>query len=93
MHALRVKVIRAWLALVMVLPLLVSCGDPQPYESALVTVVNDTDRTLDATYLGYEFQLFGADELMLTGHVYDHAARLHSYELAAGIRDRLGVSC
>ena len=32
----------------------------------------------------------GADELMLTGHVFDHAARIRSYELAADIRDRLG---
>jgi len=25
----------------------------------------------------------GADELMLTAHIYDHAARLRSFELAA----------
>ncbi len=31
----------------------------------------------------------GADELMLTGHVFDHAARIRSYELAAEVRDRL----
>jgi hypothetical protein len=26
----------------------------------------------------------GADELMLTAHIFDHAARLRSFELAAG---------
>jgi luciferase family oxidoreductase group 1 len=30
-----------------------------------------------------------ADELIVSGHIFDHAARLHSYELAARIRDRL----
>jgi luciferase family oxidoreductase group 1 len=29
----------------------------------------------------------GVDELMLTGHIYDHAARLRSFEIAAGIRE------
>lgn len=29
------------------------------------------------------------DELMITGHVFDHAARLRSYELTAGIREEL----
>lgn len=29
----------------------------------------------------------GADELMITSQVFDHAARLRSYELLAGIRD------
>ncbi|HET7457941.1 MAG TPA: LLM class flavin-dependent oxidoreductase [Gemmatimonadaceae bacterium] len=27
----------------------------------------------------------GADELMVTSQIYDHAARLHSYEIAAGV--------
>lgn len=31
----------------------------------------------------------GADELMLTGQIYDHKARLHSFEIAAEIRDSL----
>lgn len=31
----------------------------------------------------------GADELMVTSQVFDHAARLRSYELLAGIRDGL----
>jgi len=29
------------------------------------------------------------DELLLAGHFYDHAARVHSFEIAAGVRDRL----
>jgi luciferase family oxidoreductase group 1 len=32
-----------------------------------------------------------ADELMLTAQIYDHAARLRSFELAAGIRDALAA--
>lgn len=31
----------------------------------------------------------GADELMLTGQIYDHKARLHSFEIAAEVRERL----
>jgi luciferase family oxidoreductase group 1 len=30
-----------------------------------------------------------ANELIVSGHIFDHAARLHSYELAARIRDSL----
>ena len=29
------------------------------------------------------------DELMIAGHFHDHAARLRSFEIAAGVRDRL----
>jgi len=32
----------------------------------------------------------GADELMTTGQIYDHTARLRSFEIAAEVRDRLG---
>ena len=32
----------------------------------------------------------GPDELMVTGHFHDHAARLRSFEIAAEVRDRLG---
>jgi alkanesulfonate monooxygenase SsuD/methylene tetrahydromethanopterin reductase-like flavin-dependent oxidoreductase (luciferase family) len=28
----------------------------------------------------------GADELMITSQIFDHAARLRSYEITAGIR-------
>jgi luciferase family oxidoreductase group 1 len=31
--------------------------------------------------------LTSADELMITGHVYDHAARLRSFEIVAGLRE------
>ncbi len=31
----------------------------------------------------------GADELMVAAQIYDHAARLHSYEIVAGARDAL----
>ena len=30
-----------------------------------------------------------ADELIVSGHIFEHAARLHSYELAARVRDSL----
>jgi luciferase family oxidoreductase group 1 len=33
----------------------------------------------------------GADELMITSQIYDHAARLRSYELAAQVRDALAT--
>jgi len=32
------------------------------------------------------------DELIVTGHFYDHAARLRSFEITAQVRDRLAVS-
>ena len=32
-----------------------------------------------------------ADELIVSGHIFDHAARLHSYELTARVRDNLGL--
>jgi alkanesulfonate monooxygenase SsuD/methylene tetrahydromethanopterin reductase-like flavin-dependent oxidoreductase (luciferase family) len=31
----------------------------------------------------------GADELIVASAIHDHAARLRSYELLAGVRDRL----
>jgi alkanesulfonate monooxygenase SsuD/methylene tetrahydromethanopterin reductase-like flavin-dependent oxidoreductase (luciferase family) len=34
----------------------------------------------------------GADELMVTCNVFDHAARLRSYAILAGARDRLPVA-
>ncbi|HEV2861892.1 MAG TPA: LLM class flavin-dependent oxidoreductase [Pyrinomonadaceae bacterium] len=33
----------------------------------------------------------GVDELMVAGHIYDHAARLRSFEIAAAVRDELEV--
>jgi hypothetical protein len=32
-----------------------------------------------------------ADELMLTAQIYDHAARLRSFEIAAEVRDRIAA--
>jgi len=32
----------------------------------------------------------GADELMVTSQIFDHAARLRSYEITAQIRERIG---
>jgi luciferase family oxidoreductase group 1 len=34
-------------------------------------------------------ELTGADELIVSGHIHDHAARLRSFELAAGLWSRL----
>ena len=34
---------------------------------------------------------FAPDELMLTANVFDHAARLRSFEIAAAVRERLGA--
>jgi hypothetical protein len=31
----------------------------------------------------------GADELMLTAQIYDHAARLRSFEIAAQVREAI----
>jgi alkanesulfonate monooxygenase SsuD/methylene tetrahydromethanopterin reductase-like flavin-dependent oxidoreductase (luciferase family) len=33
----------------------------------------------------------GADELITTGQIYDHAERLRSFEIAARVRERLGA--
>jgi hypothetical protein len=32
-----------------------------------------------------------ADELILTGQIYDHAARLRSYEIGAQVRDAMAA--
>jgi len=34
----------------------------------------------------------GADELMVTAQIFDHAARLRSFELSAGARDQLAAA-
>jgi luciferase family oxidoreductase group 1 len=34
----------------------------------------------------------GADELILTGQIYDHAARLRSFEIAAAVRDEINAA-
>jgi luciferase family oxidoreductase group 1 len=47
------------------------------------TVRHGLQRILDET---------GADELILTGQIYDHAARLRSFEIAAGVRSELNLA-
>ncbi|MNV74068.1 hypothetical protein D3C71_1672580 [compost metagenome] len=31
----------------------------------------------------------GADEIMVNGQIFDHQARLHSFEIVAGVKDTL----
>jgi alkanesulfonate monooxygenase SsuD/methylene tetrahydromethanopterin reductase-like flavin-dependent oxidoreductase (luciferase family) len=49
-------------------------GSPQTVHSALSAFIKRTR----------------PDELMITSQIFDHAARLHSYEIAARVRDSLG---
>jgi luciferase family oxidoreductase group 1 len=39
--------------------------------------------------VGSFLEMTKADELIVSGHIFEHSARLHSYELAARIRDSL----
>ncbi len=32
----------------------------------------------------------GADELILTSQIFDHAARVRSFEIVAGLREQIG---
>jgi luciferase family oxidoreductase group 1 len=50
-------------------------GTPEVVERGLKTLIADT----------------AADELMTTGQIYDHAARLRSFQIAAEVRDRLAA--
>jgi alkanesulfonate monooxygenase SsuD/methylene tetrahydromethanopterin reductase-like flavin-dependent oxidoreductase (luciferase family) len=64
-----------------------------PHERALL------DQVLSCTAIGspatvaQEVKAFvartGADELMITSHIFDQAARLRSYELTARVHDQL----
>lgn len=36
-------------------------------------------------------QQSGTDELIVTGHIFDHAARLRSFEIVAQLRDELAT--
>lgn len=49
-------------------------GDPEQVAAGIRSVLEDT----------------GADELMLTGQIFDHAARLRSFEIVAEVRASLG---
>lgn len=44
-----------------------------------------------AAGLGDFLAATGADELMVTAHVFDHRARLRSYEILSGIRDQIAA--
>ena len=48
-------------------------GDPDTVREGLLSIIEQT----------------GADELILTAQIYDHAARLHSFEIAAQVRDEI----
>jgi alkanesulfonate monooxygenase SsuD/methylene tetrahydromethanopterin reductase-like flavin-dependent oxidoreductase (luciferase family) len=48
-------------------------GDPDTVREGLLSVIEQT----------------GADELILTAQIYDHAARLRSFEIAAQVRDEI----
>ena len=48
-------------------------GDPATVREGLLSIIEQT----------------GADELILTAQIYDHAARLHSFEIAAQVRDEI----
>jgi luciferase family oxidoreductase group 1 len=48
-------------------------GGPDAIEHGLASVIRQT----------------GADELMITAQCFDHAARLHSFDIAADVRERL----
>ncbi|APW38613.1 luciferase family oxidoreductase [Rhodoferax koreense] len=60
------------------------------------------DQTLSCSAIGApdtvrrQLQAFiertGADELMITSQIYDHAARVHSYEIAAEVRSDVAVA-
>lgn len=50
-------------------------GSPAVVEERLKALIADT----------------AADELMTTGQIYDHAARLRSFEITAEVRDRLAM--
>jgi luciferase family oxidoreductase group 1 len=50
-------------------------GSPDVVEAKLKTLIAET----------------GADELIATGQIYDHDARLRSFEIAAEVRERLGA--
>jgi luciferase family oxidoreductase group 1 len=58
--------------------------------SLAYTVIGDRDEVRDG--LVSVIEETGADELMLTGQIYDHAARLRSFEIAAQVRDELAAA-
>ncbi|MFN4090795.1 MAG: LLM class flavin-dependent oxidoreductase [Alphaproteobacteria bacterium] len=67
----------------------------EPYERAMVAqalacaVVGDPDQVRRG--LADFVERTGADEIMATGQIYDHAARVRSFEILADARDRLAA--
>lgn len=57
--------------------------------SLACTVIGDRDAVREG--LKSVIAQTGADELMLTAQIYDHAARLRSFEIGAQIRDELAA--
>jgi luciferase family oxidoreductase group 1 len=58
--------------------------------NALACSVAGAPATIRAGIAAF-LERYRPDELMVTGMIYDHAARLHSFELAAQARDALGA--
>jgi luciferase family oxidoreductase group 1 len=57
--------------------------------SLAYSVIGDRDTVREQ--LASIIEQTGADELMLTAQIYDHAARLRSFEIAAQVRDELAA--
>jgi alkanesulfonate monooxygenase SsuD/methylene tetrahydromethanopterin reductase-like flavin-dependent oxidoreductase (luciferase family) len=67
-----------------------SLGTPERYmlEQVLSCAAIGSPDTV-ASALQAFVERTGADELMITSQMFDHDARLHSYEIAAQVRARL----
>jgi luciferase family oxidoreductase group 1 len=59
-------------------------------ETVLSCAAIGTPATVQAALEAF-IQRTGADELMITSNMFDHGARLRSYELTAGVRARLSA--
>jgi luciferase family oxidoreductase group 1 len=57
--------------------------------SLAYSVIGDRDTAREG--LQSIIEQTGANELMLTAQIYDHAARLRSFEIGAQVRDEIGV--
>jgi len=77
--------------------------DPDAFDAQLTPLERaELQQTLSAAVVGGPetvrhgvtafIERTGADELIVTGQIFDHAARLRSYELLAGIRDQIAAS-
>ncbi|WP_413735386.1 luciferase-like monooxygenase [Sodalis sp. RH21] len=65
-----------------------SAGEQYGVEQALrMSVVGDRDQVRAG--LQAVIEQTGTDELMINGQIFDHQARLRSFELAIGVRDEL----